>query len=414
MVAHMERNEIRGGGDVMRICVLNMPMEYFSPVSGGAISTVIMESSRELIARGHEVTIMTMVNGDPTYDVGTVAPVAGRTRDDLSFVQRRWSDVRQRIGKWDWPYYEFFRKSYMRRLQELPRAPDVVIVHNDLAAPRFIRNVLPGTKVMTWLHNENRTGPRNILANRTAVDHHITVSGYIRDWTMKHMGVPGEKITAILNAANPETFFPRDGALEPRTPVRVLFASRIDRNKGPDLAADAVATLKSEGLDVTLTIAGGLWWYGHGKEMEDPFFRELKGKMDAAKAEYLGHVTRDFIPELFRAHDIVCLLSRSNDPCPLVCLEALSSGCALLASTRGGIPEVCGGGAILVDPDKSTDVTAALRRLVAEPAELRKWKQAGIERAAQRPWACVAEEVERVCGRLGLETGSRAPAMASS
>ncbi|MGA2163148.1 MAG: hypothetical protein ABSH36_01610, partial [Solirubrobacteraceae bacterium] len=51
---------------------------------------------------------------------------------------------------------------------------------------------------------------------------------------------------------------------------RVLFLGRIDPNKGPDIAADAVATLRAEGLQVKLTVAGGLWFYGHGREMEDP------------------------------------------------------------------------------------------------------------------------------------------------
>ncbi|MEI8194434.1 MAG: glycosyltransferase family 4 protein [Phycisphaerae bacterium] len=347
----------------MHICILNMPQEYYSPVCGGAVSTVIMETARELIARGHQVSVLTITNDDPVYEVGEVVPVAARTRESLSFLQRRWSDLHQRFQHWDWPYYEHFMRSYTRALRQLQTAPDVVIVHNDLAAPRFIKRALPQTRVIVWLHNENRTDPRNLAANRNVVDHYIAVSSYIRDWTIRQHSIPPAQITAVLNAVNPQTFFPRPDVDVPPALVKVLFASRIDRNKGPDLAADAVATLRAEGLPVSLTVAGGIWWYNHGHEMEDPFFRELRGKMERANANYLGHVTRDRIPALFRTHDIVCLLSRSHDPCPLVCLEALGSGCALLGSTRGGIPEVCGctagtgqeggsgGGAMLVDPD---------------------------------------------------------------
>ena len=32
----------------MHVCFLNMPIEYYSPVSGGAVATILMETAREL------------------------------------------------------------------------------------------------------------------------------------------------------------------------------------------------------------------------------------------------------------------------------------------------------------------------------------------------------------------------------
>ena len=96
-------------------------------------------------------------------------------------------------------------------------------------------------------------------------------------------------------------------------------------------------------MPISLTVAGGLWFYGHGDEMNDPYFRLLKSKMDAAEASCLGHVVRAEVPELIRDHDVVCVLSRSQEPFSLVALEAMASGCAVIASNRGGLPEACGG-----------------------------------------------------------------------
>ena len=194
----------------MHICILNLAVEYYSPVCGGAIATVVMETTRELIAHGHEVTVLTITNDAPTYPVGRVVPLQSRNRESLSFLQRRWSGLRQRFGHWDWPYYEYFMNSYTRALRQLPSRPDVVIVHNDLAAPRFIKQALPGVPVVAWLHNENRTSQRNLEANRTAVDHYVTVSQYIRHWTMRHHAVEPDRITAILNGVNLDTFFPQE------------------------------------------------------------------------------------------------------------------------------------------------------------------------------------------------------------
>src|SRR5205823_230809 len=101
--------------------------------------------------------------------------------------------------------------------------------------------------------------------------------------------------------------------------------------------------------------------------MANPYFRALHAKMESANARYIGHVNRPDVPSVIRDHDIVFLLARSNDPCPLVMFEAMASGCAVLASNRGGIPQGCGNGAILVDPDDFEGVVQALRPLISHP-----------------------------------------------
>jgi glycosyltransferase involved in cell wall biosynthesis len=136
--------------------------------------------------------------------------------------------------------------------------------------------------------------------------------------------------------------------------------------------------------------------------MEDPFFRTLKVKMDAAGAEYVGHVPRAKVPELVRAHDIVCVLSRSEEPFGLVALEAMASGCAVISSRRGGLPEACGGAAMLVDPDDFTAVKEVLRRLVTDQGLLRQTKWQSVERAARAPWSGCARHIEEIL--LGKST----------
>src|SRR5207248_3496814 len=109
-----------------------------------------------------------------------------------------------------------------------------------------------------------------------------------------------EKVTVApsgvdLRAFHPAQHFPERGEI-----LRTLFVGRIDPNKGPDIAADAVGALRKEGLPVDLTVAGGLWFYRSGDESQDPFFLKLKGKMDAVSANYLGHVSRANLPAIVR------------------------------------------------------------------------------------------------------------------
>lgn len=379
----------------MHICFVNMPIEFYSPISGGAIATVIMQTARELLSRGHQVTVLTRVNADERYHVGEVVPIDGKDRDDLHFLQRRWSSAMSKLRHWDWPYFGYYLRSFTEALARFVVPPDAVVLFNDLVSSKYVKRALPDTKVVVWLHNEWRT--RNRIAETVqSTDAFVTCSDYIRDWTAKAHRIPAEAITTAHNGVDASEFHPRADFLESRAELRVLFLGRIDPNKGPDIIADAVATLRAEGRRVSLTVAGGLWFYGHGKEMENQYFRELKAKMDKAEARYIGHVKRADVPELCRQHDVVAVLSRSNEPFSLVALEAMASGCVVIASTRGGLPEACGGAGIPVDPDDFESVVTALRSLATDSQHLKREKQKCVARASLSPWSACADKLEKV------------------
>ena len=380
----------------MNICFLNMPIEYYSPVSGGAISTIIMQTATELLARGHGVSVLTPTNADPVYAVGEVVPIAAKQRDQLSLPQRALSRVRNKITTWDYAYYEYYLASFRQALKRLTPKPDAVICFNDLVSPKYIKEILPDAKILVDLQNEQGTRQTDLAETIAATDTFVACSKHIRTWTQKKYGVPDSKMAVINNGIDLEAFYPRSDFLEPRPCLEVLFIGRIDRNKGPDIAADAVAVLQREGLPVHLTVAGGLWFYGHGQEMTDPFFRSLKEKMDAVGADYKGHVTRPDVPALVRSCDVSCVLSRTHDPNPLVCLESMASGCAVIGADRGGIPDAFGEAGMLVDPDDFDAVVGHLRRLATDPEALRQQKQASVARAVRATWAANVDQWEQL------------------
>ncbi|HWE03315.1 MAG TPA: glycosyltransferase family 4 protein [Tepidisphaeraceae bacterium] len=383
----------------MHIVQLLPPIEYYSPVSGGAIATVAMQHSRHLLQLGHRVTVLAPDTSDPVYDAGSFVPLKPATRQTLNFFRRRLSGLRKKIYRWDWPYYEHYLRSFRKAIKSLAAPPEVVIVHNDLVSPAHVKRAVADTRVVAWLHNEIRTDQKNALASSVAVDQFVAVSDYINSWTRDEHGFEGGKLTTVLNGVDLGAFFPERGFLTPRPlgePLRVLFVGRLDPNKGPDLAADAVSALRAEGLPVSLTVAGGLWFYGNEGQEADSFFRALKQKMDAAGANHVGYVTRAGIPALIRSHDVVCLLARSNDPCPLVALEAMASGCAVLASNRGGLPQATGGAALMVDPDDNRAIADALRSFATCSVTLRLYKERSVQHAAAADWSRRTLQLERL------------------
>ncbi len=379
----------------MHICFLNSPIEYYSPVSGGALSTIIMQSAQGLLQRGHKVTVLTITNQDEVYSVGKVVSIAAPQRSDIAALPRKIAVLRSRIAGWDWPYWYFYLRSYSQALKNLSSSPDAIILFNDLVSAPYIKRILPQTKVFVWLQNEQNTSLKYLQPSIDSTTAFLTCSSYIKDWMAQQYKIPPEKLRVVNSGVDLENFLPRDNYLEPSCPLRTLFIGRIDPNKGPDIAIDALTTLQQEGHDIQLTVAGGLWFYGNENQMANPYFRSLKAKMEAVKAHYTGHITRHQVPNLIRQHDVAFVLSRSNEPFGLVVLEAMASGCAVIASDRGGLAEACGGAALLVDPDDLNAVIDNLRQLASDAELLKAQKSKSVERAARASWSVVADTLEQ-------------------
>ena len=274
---------------------------------------------------------MAAAGEDESYSVGHIIPIDCRSSEDLSILLRGISRWRRKLMRWDWLYYEYFLRSARRALRKLEKRPDAVLVFNDLVTPRHVKNEVPDAKVLCMLSSECRTNQKDIRRTISAVHKFVCVSRYMQDWTAQRYGITLDKIITIANGADLDSFQPRQSYLSPAAPVKVLFIGRLDFNKGPDLAADAVARLRAEGIPLALTVAGGLWFYGNDNQSENPYFVALQEKVAAAKGDYLGHVTRHDVPGLLRRNDIACILSRSNDPMPQTALETMASGLAVVA-----------------------------------------------------------------------------------
>ena len=367
----------------MRICFVMLPIEFYSPISGGAIATVTMNVAQELTEQGHNVDIITPDDGQPSYPVGNVHFISlsqsGAMRGLLMHFQARFME-------WDSPEYGQYWSRVKRVLANL--RPDAVVLANDIESAPLVKRVQPETVVVSWLHNECRLCRRTAKRLRKA-DVFLTCSDYVRRWFLSACRVDPSKVHTAHAGVDPRHFFPEPE--QELNELRLLYIGRLDPNKGVDAVIDAFRILKERKLPVTLTVAGSGWFYRRKNREEESFVFRLRKSMKESDVDWLGHVPRRWLPGVIRSHDIALVLSRSQEPFGLVVLEAMSSGLVVLASPHGGLTESCGEAGVHVDPEKPKEIADILEALLRKPERLSELKQNAVNRARLAMWKNTAD-----------------------
>jgi alpha-1,3-rhamnosyl/mannosyltransferase len=106
-------------------------------------------------------------------------------------------------------------------------------------------------------------------------------------------------------------------------------------------------------------------------------------------------VSDDALSSLYRAALALVYPSR-YEGFGLPLLEAMASGCPVIASDCASIPEVVGEAGVLLDPDDEVGWAAAIERLVDHPADAERLRTLGLARASLFSWRRTAEGTARV------------------
>ncbi len=170
-----------------------MPIENYSPLSGGAVAVIIRETTKALMTAGNRVTVLTRRSQDSEYSEGEVRHVLNieEARGVVASVRNR---IGQRINQWDWPHYGSYINSVIENLKSLGDPPDRIIVFNDFHAARVLKPHFPDSKILVWLQNEQPTCQQDLSRTFKATHKFLTCSSYIRTWTIDRYRVDPEQI----------------------------------------------------------------------------------------------------------------------------------------------------------------------------------------------------------------------------
>lgn len=189
----------------------------------------------------------------------------------------------------------------------------------------------------------------------------------------------------VIHLAVPPAYRPAD---VPRSRSRILVVSTEQKRKNLDGLFRIFARVLRE-TPATLVKVGV-------PSPDRPRLRALARELGIE-----NHVEwRDFVNEgdLVRLYQTstVTVVPSFLEGFSMPCLEAMSTGCPLVASSLSAVPEVVGSGGLLLDPRGEPAWADAIVRIMQDPAVARDLSRRGVERSAAFSAVRSAERVLRV------------------
>ncbi len=362
--------------------------ERFSEFHGGAISRWVAN-----VLRGDGTGVVVCVEADDSWGVSANSVIS------MGWM-RRYSALLRSGYRTPWLLRKWSLRRGFRGLIEQLTAGDTVWVHNrpEVAAAICAPVHRAGAKTVLHMHNLHLQATSRRAMRELDVDRIVYVSRYLEEASRSALVRPAQ-VEVLYNGADGELFQPKlKCACAAEKPMRVLFAARLVKEKGPHLLVEALGRLLREGVAVEGVIVGGVEF---GDSRPDAYVEALQ-ESAPSNLSFHPYCAGAELVRLFQEADVFCLPSVWDDPFPLAPLEAMATGLPVVASRSGGIPEALfDGGGMLVERDSVESLTAALRTLAQDPWLRRELAEQAVQ-SFQRHfrWEHVQGNYRAIVGRV--------------
>ena len=219
----------------------------------------------------------------------------------------------------------------------------------------------------------------------------ITVSHFEKNRIAQFFGISGDnRLTAVYNGVS-EHFKPITDQIEldrVKTKYNLpehffFFLGNTDPKKNTKGALKAFSEfLKISKSDIQLVMLD----YDKG-ELEK-LLEEIDDKTLIYRIVLTGYVVNTDLPAIYRLSEIFLYPSlRESFGIPM--LEAMACGVPVITSNTSSMPEIAGDAALIIDPFKPEEITAAMIRLINDKDLRTHLILRGYEQAARFSWRCV-------------------------
>lgn len=258
----------------------------------------------------------------------------------------------------------------------LPRCPEVVHLHAHFAhspsSVALFAGLLSGLQFSFTAHAKDvyTSNPAQLKEKIDLASLVVTCTRYNKKYLQDLAGATGTEIHCVYHGIDLQLFRFPERQRTPEPPYRILSVARLTEKKGITTILEALAELKTSGVDFEYTLIGD----GDDKDL---VMAQIFGLGLQDRCRYLGTRShREVVGEFERADLFVlgCRVAASGDRdgIPNVLVESLAMGLPAVGTTVSALPEIVHDGrtGLLVPPEDPAAMAAAMRRLLTD-ADLR-------------------------------------------
>ncbi|MCL1631315.1 glycosyltransferase family 4 protein [Sporolactobacillus sp. CPB3-1] len=297
-------------------------------IRGGAIQ-IYIQSTAELIARQHQVTVFSirdprLENDETARGVHYIRLNKEHYLDDLADTLRK-------------NHYDLIhvcnRPAWISRLKEAAQDSKFILsVHNEMFAEGKISEE-DGTACV-----------RNIAGM-------VTVSDFIGKTITQRFPEAKDKTRTVYSGVDLAAYHPAwtDQGRAIRKEMRaraqlegkriVLFVGRLSKVKGPHILLQAIPEIADKHPDAMLVFVGSKWF---DDDKVNNYVRHLYtlGAMHPEQVTFIKFIKPRDIPNLYSMADLFVCCSQWQEPLARVHYEAMAAGLPIITTNRGGNAEV--------------------------------------------------------------------------
>ena len=357
-------------------------MNYEYPPIGGGGANVAHPLAAALVTRGHSVDVVTSGMDDlPEYEV-----IDGVRVHRVRCVRRhRHYSTTAELMTWIWPAY--------RKALELARVQQFDLNHTHFALPTGLVSYLlyrkTGLPYITTIHGSDVPGYnpdrfrivhslaqpawRRIIRGSARI---VSASHFLKKLLQSRIEVPVD----VVRNGYTSKFGGQPSAAKKN---RILIVTRMFPRKGVQYFLDALSGLEH---DWEVIIAG-----------DGPYLPRLKAKCKkmGLNVRFVGFVQGDVLAELYASSKIFVFPSLQEN-FPVVLLEAMEAGCAIITTDSDGCAEVVGDAGIATLPERVDQLRNALTLLMSDPERVELLSMRARHRINRFRWPRIAAQYEQV------------------
>lgn len=362
----------------MKICFYNVTASFIQ----GGLETYCWEAGRALARRGHRVSIVAGLGGEPRHQEVEL----------LRFPFRReqaWPDLGTRFRRL------MERASFGRHtLAHLVNAGyDAVVVNKPFDFPILWQARRKGLAAQTVFRSggtEFYFGDRQFAGS---VDHWLSTSRYNAAQVEARYG---RKVEVVHNGVDVEQFRPLARDAQLRQSLGLPAAARVLVSVG--------RLVGWKGLRVILALLPQLPPEVHylvvGEGPDEARLREQTAQLGLTdRVHFCGRIAHDQLPQVLAQADVLLQPSVGEESFGITLVEAMACALPVLASRQGGMTEIVLSG-VTGELLPAGDIEAwrgAIAHLLARPDRMRALGEAARARAvAEFTWAANAARLEQL------------------